>query len=316
MVLPHWRHAEDDVPLNYETENTCSIRVRATDKGGLSVEKPLTISVTNRNESPTDIVLSSDAIPEAQPAGTVVGSFSTIDPDFDNTFTYSLVDGSGSDDNAEFVLDGDALITTAVLDYETCSYYTIRVRSTDQDGLYTERAFAIAVTNVNESPTDVSLANTAIAENQPAGTVVGSFTTTDPDAGNTFFYALVSGDGSTDNAQFTIDGDTLKTAASVRLRGQEQLSDPRPRDRRQRMYTEKELTISVLDVGDYYLLEPRRAAEPAAGDRRGDVQHDRSAGQQLRVRPGRRPGRRRQRPFRHRRRRARRRSPATTMRRG
>ena len=42
------------------------------------------------------------------------------------------------------------------------------------------------------------------AENLAVGTTAGLFTTTDPDAGNTFTYALVAGAGSTDNASFTI----------------------------------------------------------------------------------------------------------------
>ena len=45
-----------------------------------------------------------------------------------------------------------------------------------------------------------------IAENQPIGTAVGTFSTTDPDAANTFTYTLVSGTGSTDNASFAIVG--------------------------------------------------------------------------------------------------------------
>ena len=59
---------------------------------------------------------------------------------------------------------------------------------------------------INSAPTDIALTPSSVAENQPSGTTVGTLTTTDPDAGNTFTYTLVSGTGSTDNASFTIVG--------------------------------------------------------------------------------------------------------------
>jgi ELWxxDGT repeat protein len=67
---------------------------------------------------------------------------------------------------------------------------------------------------VNLAPTNLTLSASSIAENLPSGTAVGTLSTTDPDAGDTFTYTLVSGDGDTDNASFILDGATLKTTAS------------------------------------------------------------------------------------------------------
>ncbi|MBI5294234.1 MAG: SBBP repeat-containing protein [Chloroflexi bacterium] len=61
-------------------------------------------------------------------------------------------------------------------------------------------------------PTAVNLSSTAVTENLPAGTTVGTFSTTDLDAGETFTYSLVSGAGSDNNSAFTLTGNTLKTA--------------------------------------------------------------------------------------------------------
>ena len=115
-------------------------------------------------------------------------------------------------ENASFTLASDGTLKTAAsFDYETKSSYSVRVRSTDQGGLWTEQTFTISVTNVNETPTDISLDHASVAENQAAGTAVGQLTTLDPDAGNTFTYTLVSGTGSDDNASFTVAGDgTMK----------------------------------------------------------------------------------------------------------
>jgi alpha-L-fucosidase 2 len=169
---------------------------------------------SSSNSAPTDMALSNATVAENQPSGTAVGTFTTTDPDSGDTFTYSLVSGTGSTDNGSFTITNDMLYTAASFNYEAKSSYSIRVRTTDQGSLYYEEAFTITVTNVNETPADVSLSNATVAESQPSGTAVGSFTSTDPDSGDTFTYALVGGTGSTDNSSFTITNNTLYTAAA------------------------------------------------------------------------------------------------------
>ncbi|WP_459554672.1 cadherin domain-containing protein [Lacunimicrobium album] len=104
------------------------------------------------SSSPLNLSLSTTTIAENQPSGTPVGSFSTIDPDTNNTFTYSLVAGTGSADNPSFTIVGNQLRTTASFNYEAKSSYTIRVRTTDQGGLFFEKTFVISVTDVVELP--------------------------------------------------------------------------------------------------------------------------------------------------------------------
>ncbi|EFA69516.1 cadherin domain-containing protein [Cylindrospermopsis raciborskii] len=236
--------------FNFETKNSYSIRVRSTDQGGLFFDKELIINVTNVNEAPTDLTLSATTIAENQAIGTVVGNLSTTDPDTGNTFTYSLVTGTGSIDNSSFTIDGGQLKTAAAFNFETKNSYSIRVRSTDQGGLFFDKELIINVTNVNETPTDLTLSATSIAENQAIGTVVGNFSTTDPDAGNTFTYSLVTGTGSIDNSSFTIVGNQLRTAAafdfetknsySIRVRSTDQGG----------LSFEKQLTINVTNVNE------------------------------------------------------------------
>ncbi len=162
---------------------------------------------------PTDITLSSDTVPENQPAGSAIGTLTTTGGDAGDTHTYSLVTGTGDTDNPSFTIVGDQLKTVAAFDYETKSSYSIRVRSTNQASLFAEKAFTITVTDVNEPPTDMALSNASIAENSASGSTVGTLSTNDPDVGDTYIYSLVSGDGSDDNASFTISGSQLQTAA-------------------------------------------------------------------------------------------------------
>ncbi len=102
------------------------------------------------DETPTDVALSTSSIAENQPSGTAVGTLSTTDPDTGNTFTYSLVTGTGSTDNASFTISGGTLQTAAMFDFEATNSYSIRVRSTDQGGLWFEKTFTISVLNVAE----------------------------------------------------------------------------------------------------------------------------------------------------------------------
>jgi putative intracellular protease/amidase len=171
------------------------------------------------NEAPTAIDLSSAAAAENMPAGTAVGQLSATDPDEGDTVTYTLVEGAGSEDNGAFTIVGGELRTAAEFDYEARSDYSVRVRATDVGGLFTERAFAIAVTDVNEVPAGLTLSGDAVAEGQAAGAAVGSFNAADPD-GDPLTYTLVAGPGSEGNAAFTIDGATLRTAAVLDVQQQ------------------------------------------------------------------------------------------------
>jgi len=98
----------------------------------------------------------------------------------------------------------------------------------------------------NLPPDNLTLSPLSIDENLTSGSSVGSFLTTDPATGNTFTYSLVT----TDNGSFTIDGGTLKSAASfdyetkssytIRVRTTDQGG----------LSFEKALTITVLDGND------------------------------------------------------------------
>ena len=68
----------------------------------------------------------------------------------------------------------------------------------------------------NSPPTNLnSTAPLTIAENQPLGSEVGEFNATDPNAGATLTYHLVSGAGDRHNSLFSLDvNGTLKTATT------------------------------------------------------------------------------------------------------
>ena len=63
----------------------------------------------------------------------------------------------------------------------------------------------------NNAPTDIALTSSGIAENSIGGTVVGTLSATDPDAGSNFTYSLVPGNGTNDadNNLVTISGNQV-----------------------------------------------------------------------------------------------------------
>lgn len=107
-------------------------------------------------QAPTNVLLSGTNVEENLAVGTAVGAFSTQDPDAGNTFTYSLVAGTGSGDNGSFSISGSNLLTAAMLNYEVKSNYSIRIQSADQGGLFTQKIFAVGVIDVDEVPPSFS----------------------------------------------------------------------------------------------------------------------------------------------------------------
>jgi hypothetical protein len=206
----------DNQYLDYEWWGGDSIYVgvSVTDSYGNVYQESLNLTLLDStNEGPTNVYLGNSTVAENAPAGTVVGFLQTTDEDSNIGFVYALVSGPGSTDNDQFVIDGSTVKTQAVFDYETKNVYSIRVRVTDPTGLTTEKPLTINVSDEGEAPTDIGLSSSDIAENLNPGATVGTFSTTDPDIGDSFTYSLVAGGGSTDNSAFTIaTGGILKAA--------------------------------------------------------------------------------------------------------
>jgi len=96
-----------------EATATRLIRVRVTDSEGGTFEKQLTIEIGDVNEAPLSIALSSSTAAENQAVNATVGTLSSTDADAGNLFSYSLISGTGSDDNASFTIVGNELQTSA-----------------------------------------------------------------------------------------------------------------------------------------------------------------------------------------------------------
>jgi hypothetical protein len=118
---------------------------------GNGFEEDINANKSDTNQAPTNITLNNSTIAENQPINTKIGNFTTIDPNTGDTFTYSLVSGTGDTNNNSFIIVGNnELQTKAVFDYETKNSYSIRIKTTDQGGLSFEKQLTIGVTDVND----------------------------------------------------------------------------------------------------------------------------------------------------------------------
>ncbi len=128
------------------------------------------------------------------------------------------------------VLGGSGTSRTLTLTPNTDAWGRALVTLLISDGsLTTALQFTWTVTpDTNDLPTNLSLTPSSIAENQPAGSLVGHFSATDADAWDIHSYSLVSGSGDADNGLFLIQNNALRatvpfdyetrTAYSIRVR--------------------------------------------------------------------------------------------------
>ena len=186
------------VALDFESTPSFRLSVRVTDNGTppLSDSASITVNLTNANDAPTDLTLSSTSVAENQASGTTVGRLAAIDPDAGDTHTFSLVAGTGSTDNAAFQIVGRQLQNAVVFDFETKNSYSIRARATDSGNLTVEKAFTISVTNVNEAPVITEGANVTVNMDEDATPTafVLTLNATDVD-GDTLRWSISSGAG-------------------------------------------------------------------------------------------------------------------------
>ena len=116
--------------------------------------------------------------------------------------------------------ESDASIWMNLFGVEEIRFADVTLKISDLiDGKDLSNWSEIWKANTNNPPTDLILTSSGLAENSSTGTVIGTLAATDPDAGDTFTYALVAGNGTNDadNALVEIVGNEVlvKSSASI-----------------------------------------------------------------------------------------------------
>ena len=148
---------------------------------------------------------------------------------------------------------------------ETCTVTAVAANISDSDGAdppdhpAANADFSFSTVDApptNQGPTDLDLAPKGVDENEPAGTTVGTLATTDPDAGETFTYALAAGAGDTDNGSFQVSGDLVLTDATFDFETKASYSIRVSTTDSGNSTIERAFTITIGDANDAPVANP------------------------------------------------------------
>lgn len=185
--------------LNYEAKPYYDLTLKVVDAKGQQLSKIVRVQVLDRNDPVTSISTASNTSAENQifstpltaadqdcPAGNVCQN---------SGYTYRLMEEL---DYGYFEILGRTLKSKNNLNFEQVEAgnlrsptYSVKVQATDSAGLtYSAQTITINVTNVNETPSGITLSNLTVSENTAGSVVLDQLTTSDPDGGDVFTYTL------------------------------------------------------------------------------------------------------------------------------
>lgn len=158
-----------------------------------TTEQEYKVAVKYAPAPPQGVTLSNNQTSESTPVGTALGTLAAIDPDGEGTFVYTLVSGSGAQDNGYFQIQGNQLLLKSKLDYEKQATYVFRVKAIDEVGNEVEAILQMLALNENDEKPEPVTRTITIPENQPTGTLVHTVEVTDPDGPSTYTYRIYDG---------------------------------------------------------------------------------------------------------------------------
>lgn len=165
------------VSLDYEQGSSVSVDVTATDKGGNQITSTFIINVGNVNEAQTALTLDNMQVSE-NASGAVIGTLTVADKDAGDTQSFQV------SDNRFEIVNGQLKLKDGVsFDHETTGSVDVTVTATDGAKHTISQTFTIAIGDVNEAQTGISLSGSQVSENA-AGAIIGSVSVADPDVGD------------------------------------------------------------------------------------------------------------------------------------
>ncbi|KAM9356725.1 uncharacterized protein ABDE67_004310 [Symphorus nematophorus] len=205
--------------IDYETETSIELRVRAKDGPGLTSYCTVIIDITDVNDNPPVISLKSltNPIPENVSPGTEVGIINVQDRDSENNRQVRC----SIQQNVPFKLVPSiknyySLVTTGQLDRELVSDYNITITATDEGSppLSSSKTVQLSVADINDNPPvfEEQSYSAYVTENNKPGSTLCSVTARDPDwrQNGTVIYSLLAGEvnGAPVSSYVSVNGDT------------------------------------------------------------------------------------------------------------
>ena len=173
--------------LDYETLNSYSLTVSISD-GSTTVSEPLTISITDSNDSPVFLDAPYIVQINENDFSASVCTVNTTDPDND-TLSFTL-SGSGSSHFSIHSQTGLVFLAQA-LNFEDVALYVLTVTVSDGEGGLNITTITVEVIDQNDQPSFVNAPfSAAIDENIDSGTQVLQASAIDEDTNDTLVYSL------------------------------------------------------------------------------------------------------------------------------
>ena len=203
--------------------NTLTLDYQPNQSGSATI----TVTGTSNGQAVSDVFTATvSPVDDAPVVANAIADLSAAEDAADATIDLANLFNDLDDDNASItkaVTSSNASLVTATvngntltLDYQANQSGTATITVTGtSNGQAASDVFDVTVAPVNDAPENLSLSGNQIRENKPAGTIVGNFSATDVEANATLAFSLVNGNGSTDNARFTLADGALKTAGSL-----------------------------------------------------------------------------------------------------
>ena len=166
-------------------------------------------AIPQPNVPPSGLALTTTRVQENAPVGTVICSFIVTDRNIDQTHTFQLI----SNPSSYFRISNRNLVVNRAINYEVTRSLVIAIRVTDNGTPQMSTVFwhRIYIQNVNEPPSSARITNTVVAEDTAINTVIGTLSATDPDAGQSITYTLLT----TGGGKFALNGNRLIVASSL-----------------------------------------------------------------------------------------------------
>ncbi|XP_038556097.1 protocadherin beta-16-like [Micropterus salmoides] len=205
--------------IDYETETSIELRIRAKDGPGLTSYCTVIIDITDVNDNPPTISLKSLSypIPENVSPGTEVGIINVQDRDSESNGQVRC----SIQQNAPFKLVPSiknyySLVTTGQLDRELVSDYNITITATDEGSppLSSSKTVQLSVADINDNPPvfEEQSYSAYVTENNKPGSTLCSVSARDPDwrQNGTVIYSLLPGEvnGAPVSSYLSVNGDT------------------------------------------------------------------------------------------------------------
>ncbi|XP_029968973.1 protocadherin gamma-A11-like [Salarias fasciatus] len=205
--------------IDYETDTSIELRIRAKDGPGLTSYCSVMIDITDVNDNAPAISLKSlsNPLPENTKPGTEVGIINVQDRDSESNgqVRCSLQQGVPFK-LVPSIKNYYSLVSTGQLDREVVSNYNITITATDEGSppLSSSKSVQLSVADINDNPPvfEEESYSAYVSENNKAGSTLCSVAARDPDwrQNGTVIYSLLAGEvnGAPVSSYVSVNGDT------------------------------------------------------------------------------------------------------------